>query len=163
MHRDPTGLLYSGLLLGDGWVMTPAEVRLKALWTSVTHWAVAPASASLSVTKDNWSRSWHFHLEWSSYWWSSVKRCVARIRPNINFLFSAFMSILCCCLLRGHPPTWTLWASHYNTLQWQGSLCLSLSPFSSPLPPFLLSSLFSPWWYPCHVVMATIGPWLRGC
>lgn len=36
MHHDPTGLFYSGWLLGDGWVMTPAEVRPTALWISAT-------------------------------------------------------------------------------------------------------------------------------
>lgn len=63
MHHDPNGLHYSGLLAGDGWTMTPAEVRPRALWTSVTHWTVASAWASLSVTKDNWSTL--LHLEWS--------------------------------------------------------------------------------------------------
>lgn len=45
------------------------------------------------------------------------------------------MSILCCRLHRGHPPTCTLWASHYQRNSMAGlSLSLSLlSLFSSPL------------------------------
>lgn len=77
--------------------------------------------------------------------------------PTLIFLFSAFMCFLCCRLRRGHPPTCTLWA-----LQFQHPSMAGFSLFLSP--PFFLSSLFSPWWwYPCHVVMATIGPWLLGC
>lgn len=65
---------------------------------------------------------------------NSVKRWVARgsghIRLNTNFLLSGSVSRRCSYLHRGHPPTCTLWASHYQHPSMAG---ISPSLFSSPL------------------------------
>lgn len=148
--------------------MTPADVRPKALWTSATHRAVASASASLTVTGDYWSTSWHFHLGQTPSEQCQTLRSLPIQPHRPQCLFSVL-------LIHEHPsppppqrsPSY-LHAVGLTLSTPLNARTLSISPhlslfLSSLNPPFLLSSPFSPWWYPCHVVMATIGPWLLGC
>lgn len=132
------------------------------------HWAVAPAS----LTKDNQSTSWHLLLE-SSLLEHSQKTPSLQSRPHMAETL-IFYSSYPWASLPAAPAEVTLLPVRcgphiINTLQWQDSLSLFISPhlsfplLSASLP--FLSSLFSPWWYPCHVVMATIGAliaWLPG-
>lgn len=146
MHHGPVGPFYSCRVMDGLWHLRrfgpqPFGPRLRA--------ELRCLHQLCCVTVDNWSTLWHFHLERGLFCSNSVKRCATL--AVVHFPFSAFMNLLSCRLLRGHPPT-----SPPSTGR---ALFLFLS-FSL----FLLSSLFSPWWwYPCHVVMATIGPWLLGC
>lgn len=169
MQHDPIWLFYSELLLRDRWMMTPADVRPKALWTSATHRAVASASASLTVTGDYWSTSWHFHLGQSP----SEQCQTLRSSPIQPHRPQCLFSVL---LIHEHPspppPEVTLLPSRcgphiINTPQCQDSLYISPSlPFSliseSSLPPFIsILSMMIP--LPCcHGNNRALIAWLLG-
>lgn len=82
---------------------------------------------------------------WDEARQNGVKHCVTHrsnhMGPRAYFPISLFMSILPHLLHRGHPPTFTLWASHYQHPSMPGlSLYLPISPFFSRL--WILPSSF---------------------